>query len=63
MLDSKLLKQNPEVIIDMLKKRKIEFPINDLISLDKRRREIIVEMQHVKHKKNILSHSIASKKK
>jgi seryl-tRNA synthetase len=62
-LDSKLLKQNPEVIIDMLKKRKIEFPINDLISLDKRRREIIVEMQHVKHKKNTLSHSIASKKK
>jgi seryl-tRNA synthetase len=63
MLDSKLLKQNPEVIIDMLKKRKIEFPINDLISLDKRRREIIVEIQHVKHKKNTLSHSIASKKK
>ena len=62
-LDSKLLKQNPEVIIDMLKKRKIEFPINDLISLDKRRRELIVEMQHVKHKKNTLSHSIASKKK
>lgn len=62
-LDSKLLKQNPEVIIDMLKKRKIEFPINDLLSLDKRRREIIVEMQHVKHKKNTLSHSIASKKK
>ena len=63
MLDSKLLKQNPEVIIDMLKKRKIEFPINDLIFLDKRRREIIIEMQHVKHKKNTLSHSIASKKK
>jgi seryl-tRNA synthetase len=63
MLDSKLLKQNPEVIIDMLKKRKIEFPINDLLSLDKRRREIIVEMQQVKHKKNTLSHSIASKKK
>ena len=62
-LDSKLLKQNPEVIIDMLKKRKIEFPINDLISLDKRRRELIIEMQHVKHKKNALSHSIASKKK
>ena len=63
MLDSKLLKQNPEVIIDMLKKRKIEFPINDLLSLDKRRREIIIEMQYVKHKKNTLSHSIASKKK
>ena len=47
----------------MLKKRKVEFPINDLISLDRRRRELIEEMQHLKHKKNTLSYSIASKKK
>jgi seryl-tRNA synthetase len=62
-IDSKLLKQNPEVIIDMLKKRKVEFPINDLISLDRRRRELIIEIQHLKHKKNTISHSIAYKKK
>jgi seryl-tRNA synthetase len=61
-IDSKLLKQNPEIIIDMLKKRKIEFPINDLISLDRRRRHLIVELQQIKHEKNTLSHSIASKK-
>ena len=63
MIDSKLLKQNPEIIIDTLNKRKIEFPINDLISLDGRRRQLIAEIQHVKHEKNTLSHSIASKKK
>ena len=63
MIDSKLLKQNPEIIIDMLKKRKIEFPINELISLDRRRRQLIVELQQIKHEKNTLSHSIASKKK
>jgi seryl-tRNA synthetase len=62
-IDSKLLKQNPEIIKDMLKKRKVQFPINELISLDQRRRQLIVEMQHVKHEKNTLSHSIASKKK
>jgi seryl-tRNA synthetase len=62
-IDSKLLKQNPEIIKDMLKKRKVQFPINELISLDQRRHQLIVEMQHVKHEKNILSHSIASKKK
>jgi seryl-tRNA synthetase len=62
-IDPKLLKQKPEVIIDMLKKRKVEFPINDLISLDRRRRKLIEEMQHLKHKKNTLSYSIASKKK
>ena len=63
MIDSKLLKQNPEIIIDTLNKRKVEFPIHDLISLDARRRQLIVEIQHVKHEKNTLSHSIASKKK
>jgi seryl-tRNA synthetase len=62
-IDSKLLKQNPEIIIDMLKKRKLEFPINDLISLDRRRRQLIIELQQVKHEKNTLSHSIASMKK
>ena len=63
MIDSKLLKQNPEIIVDMLKKRNVEFPVNDLISLDRRRRQLIVELQQVKHDKNTLSHSIASKKK
>jgi seryl-tRNA synthetase len=62
-IDSKLLKQNPEIIVDMLKKRNVEFPVNDLISLDRRRRQLIVELQQVKHDKNTLSHSIASKKK
>ena len=63
MIDSKLLKQNPEIIVDTLKKRNVEFPVNDLISLDRRRRQLIVELQQVKHDKNTLSHSIASKKK
>jgi len=62
-IDSKLLKQNPEIIVDMLKKRNVEFPVNDLISLDRRRRQLIIELQQVKHDKNTLSHSIASKKK
>jgi seryl-tRNA synthetase len=62
-IDSKLLRQNPEIIIDTLNKRKIEFPINDVISLDGRRRQLIAETQHLKHEKNTLSHSIASKKK
>ena len=63
MIDSKLLKQNPEIITDTLNKRKVEFPINDLISLDGRRRQLIAEIQHIKHEKNTLSYSIASKKK
>src|SRR5919205_1632884 len=63
MLDIKLLKENPEIIKDMLEKRKLNFPINELIASDKRRRELIAKMQQIKHKKNIISDCIALKKK
>jgi seryl-tRNA synthetase len=62
-LDLKLLKDNPQVIEDMLKRRKLDFPIKDLIVLDRRRRELISEIQGINHNKNILAHSIAAKKK
>ena len=63
MLDAKLLKENPHTIENMLKKRGVNFPLNELIDLDKKRRELIVELQEFKHKKNILATSIAQKKK
>lgn len=63
MIDLKLLKDNPQVIEDMLKRRKLDFPIKELIALDKRRRELISEIQGINHNKNILAHSIAAKKK
>ena len=63
MLDLRLLKENPQIIKDMLEKRKLNFPINELIAFDKRRRELIAEIQQIKHKKNIISDRIAFKKK
>jgi seryl-tRNA synthetase len=63
MLDLRLLKENPQIIKDMLEKRKLNFPINDLIALDKRRRELIAEMQQTKHKKNLITDRIAFNKK
>ena len=59
MLDAKLLKENPHTIENMLRKRGVNFPLNELIDLDKKRRELIVELQDFKHKKNILATSIA----
>src|SRR6187200_179188 len=63
MLDLKILKENPQIIKDLLEKRKLNFPINELIAFDKRRRELIAEMQQIKHKKNTISNCIALKKK
>jgi seryl-tRNA synthetase len=63
MLDSKLLKENPGFIEDMLRKRKLDFPLDQVVALDKRRRELIAEIEEYKHKRNILAHSISTSKK
>jgi seryl-tRNA synthetase len=63
MLDPKLLKENPDAVRAMLRRRNVEFPIDELLGLDRRRRELIVETQELKHKKNKLSEAVAAKKK
>jgi seryl-tRNA synthetase len=63
MIDPKILRENPLVIKDMLKRRKVEYPFSKLLDLDKKRRELIVETQNLRHRKNTLSQSIAKKKK
>ncbi len=63
MLDSKLLKENPGFIEDMLRKRKLDFPLDQVVALDKRRRELSAEIEEYKHKRNILAHSISTSKK
>lgn len=63
MLDSKLLRENPNIIESMLNNRGVNFPLDRLISLDKKRRQLIVELQDSKHRKNVLAQSIAQKKK
>ncbi len=64
MLDPKLLKENPQLVRDMLTKRNMtDFPFEELVMVDKRRRELIVETQELRQKKNVLAEAIALKKK
>jgi seryl-tRNA synthetase len=63
MLDTKLLRDNPDIIESMLNKRGVNFPLDRLIRLDKKRRQLIIELQDCNHRKNILAQSIAQKKK
>lgn len=64
MLDPRLLKDNPQLVLEMLKKRNmVEFSLEHLIGLDKRRRELIIETQELRKKKNVVSEFIARKKK
>lgn len=63
MIDPKILKDNPQLIKDMLRRRKVEYPVSELLDLDKKRRELIIEIQNLRHRKNTLSQSVATKKK
>ncbi len=61
MLDPKLLKENPELVRGMLANRKYEFPLDELIALDKRRRELILQVEEFKRRKNLLAREISTK--
>ena len=63
MIDPKILKDNPNLLKDMLRNRKVDFPFSELLDLDRKRRELIIETQNFRHQKNTLSQSIANKKK
>lgn len=63
MLDPKLLRDNPDKIRNMLGARAVKFPLDDLISLDKQRRDLIVKTDEFRKKRNEVSLEIARKKK
>ena len=64
MLDPRIFKENAEVVREMLKKRSMpDFPLDELIMLHKRRGDYIIKTQQLRRKKNLLSETIASKKK
>lgn len=64
MLDPKLLKENPDAVKDMLGRRNMaDFPLTELVTLDRRRRELIVETQDLRQKKNLLAEAVGHKKK
>jgi seryl-tRNA synthetase len=64
MLDPRILKENPEAVREMLKKRNMtDFPLDELIILHKLRRDLIIKTQQLRRQKNLLSETIASKKK
>lgn len=63
MIDPKLLRENPDLIRDMLKKRGAEFPLDELLAIDRSRRDLIRESQNLKHTRNVVAEKIATMKR
>jgi len=47
MLDIKMIRENPESIRKMLKDRDVQFDLDLLIELDKKRREMIISTENL----------------
>lgn len=63
MLDLKFVRENPELVSVGLAKRGKEMILSEFIALEKRRREILVEVEEFKNKRNRVSEIIAKKKR
>ena len=63
MLDPKLIRDSPDKIRNMLKARNVDFSLDELIRLDKERRELIIKTDELRKTRNEISVEISKKKK
>ncbi len=58
MLDIRLLRENPELVRAAMRRRHQEAPIDEILELDKRRRELLTEADRLKAEVNTLSKQV-----
>ncbi len=64
MIDIKILRSEPEKLIEALKRRKeTRVDVDGLLALDKKRRELVFEVEQMKSKQNTISKQIPAMKK
>ena len=63
MLDPKLIRDNPQIVAESLKKRGSEFDVQRLVVADEKRRDVIKAVEALKSEKNTTSDQIAKLKK
>ncbi len=63
MITTKYVRDNIDAIKESLERRKSDYPIDELLELDKDWRAMQVELQDLQHKRNVASEGIAKAKK
>lgn len=63
MLDIKLLRSEPQKVIDAIKSRGGELDLTEFAEIDKQRRELLQEVEALKNKQNVVSKQIPQLKK
>ena len=63
MLDIKVIRQNPDLLVKAIEKRHSKIDLTEFLELDRKRREIIAEAEQLKNKQNEASKLIPGYKK
>ncbi len=63
MLDLKFIQNNPEIVQKSLQNRRVDLNIQDFLDLDKKRREIIKEVEHLRNERNTASQEVGRLKR
>jgi len=63
MLDLKTVRENPESIREMLRKRNVDLDLDEIIRADAERRSCITQLQELKQRRNALSQEVGKMKR
>lgn len=63
MLDLKFVRENPEVVEEAIKKRGGQVSLDQILALEKQRRQLLQEVEQLRNRRNVVSETIAQKKR
>jgi len=63
MLDIKIIREKPEWVKERLRTRGEDYPIDEILELDKKRRELIQKVENLRHVRREESEKIGKLKK
>jgi seryl-tRNA synthetase len=58
MLDLKIIREQADLVKDVIKKRNLDLNLDDFLELDKKKRELIVKVDELRETKNKVSKEI-----
>ncbi|RME45602.1 MAG: serine--tRNA ligase [Chloroflexi bacterium] len=62
MLDLKYIREHPDQVKEALKKLHTDAPIDEILTLDEQRREVLQELEALRHQRNVTSKQIGTMK-
>ncbi|WP_337581805.1 serine--tRNA ligase [Phascolarctobacterium faecium] len=63
MLDMKFVRENPELVMDAMRKRNANVNLDEFLELEKKRRELTLQVEALKSQRNVASQEIGKMKK